>query len=111
MLENLFEGGFAEHIKPFIRWSETVVPQLNLPCTLFSADVEDASVLQAKHGLQCQRTLSDAWLAAQQDETSGHKTSAKHAVQLGIAHVDTRFDVGIYLVKKDSLLFHESGKD
>jgi ribosomal protein S25 len=54
--------------------------------------------LQLKHRLKRECALADTRLATKKNEASRHKTSAKHAVQLAIIHVDARLGTSLNLV-------------
>ena len=92
LLENQFQRGFAQddHMVTF-GFGQSFSTHLQLVCTLLSADVKHPLVCHLEDGLQRQRTLSNAWLAAQKGDGARNKSASQHAVQLVIVHVDARF--------------------
>lgn len=57
-------------------------PHLELCFALLPGDVQDFAVADMQCHLQQQRGLSDAGLAAQQDDGAGHDAAAEHPVEL-----------------------------
>ena len=73
--------------------AQTLRSQLDLAGALLTGDVEHLHALQPQDGLQHQRALADAGLAAQQTQAAGHQSAAEHAVELFVAQVDAHFAV------------------
>ena len=70
---------------------ESFGAHLQLVGAFLTAHVEYLPFSHAEHGLQGQRTLADAWFAAQQDDAAGHQSATQHPVQFSVVHIDARF--------------------
>ena len=59
-------------------------------CTLLTAYIQHVAVRHTHDGLQCQRTLAYARVAAKQYDTARNQTATEHTIEFGVMHIHTR---------------------
>ena len=84
LLENALEAGFGEQIERRAADREPLAARLDLMLGLLARAVEDraAAARHVRGGLQQQRRLADAGLAAEEDQRSRHDAAAEDAIEL-----------------------------
>ena len=103
LVEDALEARLGEQEERIVADAEPLAARLDLRLALLARGVEDGpdGAGEVRRGLQQQRRLADAGLAAEQDQRSGDDAAAEHAIELGEAGRDAvdggQADVGVAL--------------
>ena len=87
LFEDALDAGFGQQIERRRADAEPIAAALDLVLGLLARRVEHRTDLarEVRGGLQQQRRLADARLAAEQHERAGHDAAAEHAIELADA--------------------------
>ena len=84
LLENPLEARLGEQVERRVADAEPLAARLDLVLGLLAGAVEHRAdrARHVRRGLQQQRRLADARLAAEQHQRAGHDAAAEHAIEL-----------------------------
>ena len=103
MCEHRLKRGLAHYMAVATLVGYTVGTQLYLLHALLARHIKHPARGHTQDCLQHECRLSDARLTAQQHKRARYKTTAQHAVQFGIAQVNTWQGVGGHIIYEHRL--------